>query len=1044
MSHLSIDLLGQLQVSVEGNPIQALESPKVRALLAYLVMEAAQPQSRTYLIGLLWPDYPEESARHNLRQALYNLRSLIGDHDSSPPYFLVTRETIQFNKESDHFLDIEQFNRYFFTCEEHLSRCKEDCSTRAERLGEMVKLYRGEFLKQLYVEGSAEFEEWTLVHRESLHQRVLEAHCYLANYYELHGDFKAARQHATRQLELDPWREEAHRQMMRALALDGLRSAAIEQYDTCRSLLSKELDVEPSPKTRELYNQIRLGTLTQETNSLTYINVPAVTNFPVQLSPFVGRERELAELGQLIVDPGCRLITLVGTGGIGKTRLAIQAAEQHSDEFTHGSVFISLASIGSIEAVIPAIANGLGFTFTGSSDPKLQLLNYLREKHILMVLDNVEHLLVDAAPQSTFTDLLIEILQSAAKVKLLITSREVMKLQGEYSFEIQGLSVPQPEQLNGLDKYSAVSLFVQRAAQARPGFELNAENKIGVLRVCQLVEGLPLAIELAAVWVRLLSPMEIAHEIEISLDFLSTQMRNLPQRHQSMRAVFDHSWQLLTEDEQRVLRQMSVFHGSFTREAAKAIVYAGLDLLSTLVAKSLLRRTGEGRYSLHELVHQYSAAHLAQVPEEEKEALDRHSAYYTEYVASMESKLKGSELVLARAAIDADIDNIRSGWRRAVKLGHIADVRKPIKAFWCFYDMRGWYQEAEANFTWASEEIDAALHLVGETDGSAVSLRDYLRGMGGWFHLRRGKLDEAEKLLQSSLDSLRSFGASAELTDVLYYAGAFAWMTGDYPRAKAYMLDELVMAEKIGGPWDIGQASIGLGLVTQSTGEYEEAQLHWQRALEMHRSIGDQRGTAFVLNFSCILKRTIGAYAEAQASLRECLALSNAVGDRLIYGMAMSQLGLVTQALGHHVEAVNILDESVSLLRELDEFWSLLHALLGLGEATLSTGDPSAAHAAYHEALQMAWQRQALPEVLEAMMGIARWSIQQDALEQALMLTLFVLNHPAATESTKEVARQMHEEMASRLSQDTTEAIQGHARSTSFENYIQQLVSDNR
>ncbi len=1044
MSHLSVDLLGSLQVSLNGVPITELESTRVRVLLAYLAVEAEQPHTRASLVGLLWPDYSEDSARHNLRQALFKLRQIIGDHETNQPYLLVTRETIQFNRESNYSLDIDQFNDYFYTCEEHLSHCKEDCSIRAARLEEMVKLYRGEFLKQLYLDDSEEFEEWTLVRRESFHQRVLEAHDYLANYYYLHGDYKASRRHASRQLELDPWREEAHRQVMRALALDGQRSAALDQYETCRNLLKKELAVEPSQKTNELYDQIRLGTLTQEANSLTDISLPPVINFPVQLTPFVGRERELADLGRLIADPGCRLITIVGTGGIGKTRLALQVAEQQSGEFAQGCVFISLASIRSIEEVIPAIANGIGFSFTGSSAPKLQLFNYLREKQYLLVVDNVEHLLVDASQQSTLPNLLIEILQSAAKVKLLVTSREVLSLQGEYSFEIQGLAIPEIAQVDGLDKYSAVSLFVQCAAQASPNFELNADNVNGVLRICQLVEGLPLAIELAAVWVRILSPAEIAHEIEINLDFLNAEMRNLPPRHWNIRAVFDHSWQMLAEDEQRVLRQMSVFHGGFTREAAKAVINAGLDVLSALVAKSLLRHSCEGRYSLHELVHQYSADRLAQVPEEEKEAQDRHSAYYTEYVASLEGKLKGPELVLARAAIDIDIDNIRAGWRRAVNLGHISEVQKPIRSFWCFFDLRGWYQEAVASFSWASEELDAKLQSINDANGSLIALRAYLRGMAGWFLLRLGKLEEAQKLLQSSFQSLSSSGASVELTDVLYYAGACAWMSGDFPRAKDYFLKELALAEEIGSAWDIGQASIGMGLLTQTIGEYEESQDHWQRALDMHRKIGDQRGIAFVLNFSAILKQAIGANTEAQASLRECLALNKFVGDRLINGMAMSQLGLVTQALGNHKEAVEILNQSVTLLRELDEFWSLLHALLGLGAATLSIGDYSAARSAYKEALQMAWERQALPEVLDGMMGTAKWSLEQDRVEQAFMLILYVLNHPAATEPTKKAARQIHEELVSSLSGDNIGAIRARVGSTSFEDFVQQLLSSNR
>ena len=265
MTHLSIGVLGSLQVSIADTPITTLESARVRALLAYLAVESDRPHRRESLVGLLWPDYPEDAARHNLRQALFNLRSILGDHTANPPYLLISRDAIQFNRESDYSLDLDLFNNYFYTCEENLSQCKEDCSIHASRLEEMVKLYRGEFLQQFFLEDSTEFEDWALLQRENLHQRVMEAHSYLANYYELHGDYKTAHQHTLRQLELDPWREEAHRQMMRVLALDGQRSAAIVQYETCKQVLAEELDVEPSAETRELYDQIRLGTLSPKT-----------------------------------------------------------------------------------------------------------------------------------------------------------------------------------------------------------------------------------------------------------------------------------------------------------------------------------------------------------------------------------------------------------------------------------------------------------------------------------------------------------------------------------------------------------------------------------------------------------------------------------------------------------------------------------------------------------------------------------------------------------------------------------------------------------
>jgi DNA-binding SARP family transcriptional activator len=379
MPHLSLGVLGSLQFLIADKPVVNLESDKVRALLAYLAVEADRPHRREIPVGLLWPECPEPIAHHNLRQALFNLRLATGDHKAKPPFLLITRDAIQFNRESDYSLDLAQFNTYFFTCEEHLSHCKEDCSFRAARLEEMVKLYRGEFLQQLILEDSAEFEEWALAQREKMHQRTLEAHSYLANYYELHGDFQAARHHASRQLELDPWREEAHRQMMRVLVLDGDRSAAIAQYDTCKRVLAKEMDVEPSAETRELYEQIRLGKLSQKANPLTYISATPVYNLPVQLTPFIGREQELADLRRLIADPECRLITLVGPGGIGKTRLAIQASVKNLNEFAQGAAFVPLVSVRSSEAVIQAIANAVNFAFYGPSDPKVQLLNYVRE-----------------------------------------------------------------------------------------------------------------------------------------------------------------------------------------------------------------------------------------------------------------------------------------------------------------------------------------------------------------------------------------------------------------------------------------------------------------------------------------------------------------------------------------------------------------------------------------------------------------------------------------------------------------------------------------
>ena len=500
MAHLSLGVLGSLQVLIDDTPVAMLESDKVRTLLVYLAVEADRPHRREFLVGLLWPDCAEQVARHNLRQALFNLRLAIGDHTARPPYLLISRDAIQFNRASDFSLDLAQFNTVLHTCEEN--RGIEDPSIRAARLEEMVKLYRGAFLHGFFLEDSAEFEQWALVQRESLHQQALDALSYLADYYEQHGDFQGARRHALRQLELDAWREEAHCQMMRALALDGQRSAALVQYETCRRILAEELGVEPSAKTRELDEQIRSGKLKTKDEAPSSVPAAPIHNLPVSLTSFLGREQELIELDRLIADPECRCISLVGPGGIGKTRLALQAAQQHRADFAHGVAFIALASVGSVEAAIPVIASAIRLSFYGPNDPKVQLLNSLSEKRMLLILDSVEQLLVEGPVQANIVELMLEILQRAPGVKLLVTSREVPNLQGEWVLEVGGLAFPETEHTATPDEYAAVALFIQRARRASPRFALSEADLAGIAHICRLVEGMPLAIELAATWLR--------------------------------------------------------------------------------------------------------------------------------------------------------------------------------------------------------------------------------------------------------------------------------------------------------------------------------------------------------------------------------------------------------------------------------------------------------------------------------------------------------------------------------------------------------------
>ncbi len=348
------------------------------------------------------------------------------------------------------------------------------------------------------------------------------------------------------------------------------------------------------------------------------------SNLPTPLTPLIGREHEAAMIVQQLLDPSCRLLTLTGPGGVGKTRLALQAADKIQNVYPQGAFFVPLAGTASSEFILPAIAETVGFIFTGAENLQVQLFHFLRGKCLLLVLDNLEHLLRGV-------EILSDLLQQCPEVKILATSREPLNLRIEWAVTVQGLPIPSDLRLESLELNSAVALFVQRARQGKFDFVLSEEDLPDVERICRLVEGLPLGLEIAASWVRTLSCREIAGEIENSIDFLTTSARDVPQRHHSMRAVFDYSWTLLTGEEQQALRKLSVFKGGFTREAAAHVAVASLPLLTALVDKSLAWHPAGQRYELHELVRQYAHGQLVHVGQLEG-TRDQHLRYFLAYV----------------------------------------------------------------------------------------------------------------------------------------------------------------------------------------------------------------------------------------------------------------------------------------------------------------------------------------------------------------------------------------------------------------------------
>lgn len=1034
MANLTLGLLGSLQVMVANAAPASFESDKARALLAYLTVESGQPHRRESLVGLLWPDCPEDIARRNLRQTLYNLRQAIGDHLAKPPYLLITRDEIQFNTLSDHNLDVAAFNMLLAATEAHPHAELDLCEACAARLRQAVALYRGKFLQEFFLENSAEFEEWALVQREELNRHALDALAHLANYHEQRGDYEEARGLGLRQLQLEPWREEAHRQVMRTLALSGQRSEALAQYENCRRVLAKELGVEPSAQTRELYDQIKRGEPGLVESAARPVPAWTLPAFPVQPTPFIGRERELAKLAQLLTDPECRLLTLVGPGGIGKTRLALEVGTHVREKFADGAAFVALAPIDAVAFITSAIANAIGLVFSGPLDPKIQLLNYLRGKRVLLLLDNVEHLLEGVV-------LFREMLEQAPGVKLLVTSREQLSLLEEWLFEVEGLALPGEEATEGWEQSSAVALFLQRAQRAQVGFRLNGEDRLAVVRICRLVGGMPLAIELAAAWVRTLSPDEIEREIEHTLDFLATPVRDLPERHRSMRAVFDHSWRLLGVEEKTVLARLSIFRGGFQREAAEQIAGATLSLLSTLQAKSFLRRMPSGRYDLHELVRQYAADRLQDYPEEEAAGRDRHSNYYTDFAARQEKHLKGARQLEALADMSAEMENIRIAWRHAVTHSHLESIRKPIRAFWSLYEMRGWYQEAQELFGWAADELQRMHGAPIQPERSYQVLLAQIQSKQGWFSVRLGKREQARNLLEASTARLRSLGAKIELVHSLHHLGVLDWQAGDYVRSRATFLEELDLATQVEDRWEVALACGNLGIATQSLGEHREALERYQTSLTAYRSLGDERMVAVGLFYSGEVECELGMCSAARDSLRESIERSRQVGDRWLLGMALSTLGTVTQGEGDIQEALALFQESLALFEQTGERWSSIDTLNRLGNVMLALNADAEAGEAFLKALDLANEIRLLPGQLEALVGIAQWRMKKGQPEPALNVLTKVLNEPSLGTALRDRAEHLRKEVERQLAPEQIETADAQARNKTFAALVREVSS---
>lgn len=875
-SKFQLQLFGPPALVAEGRGPLKLGTRKALALLAYLAFEQ-RPVPRSELAALLWPETPEEQSRASLRQELSRLGGVLGPG--------VLHSGVQ-NVALHDDLEVDLW-RY-------------RAALHMDDLTAAVQLYQGPFLQGLFLREAAPFETWQETTRAELQQSYLEALSQLASREEARGNLLQALAYRRQAIAADPLAEGQYLAAMELSERTGDRAGAIRLYQALERVLQEELGVNPDPATQAYARR-----LTHEH--------PAYPELPTPPTPLIGRETETLEVLTLLERPDCRLLSLVGPGGIGKSRLALEVAHR---SHTQGTAVRWVALRG--PHLWPALAEALGVSSRG--DIREALLQRLQEP-FLLVLDEAE-VLLEATE--------LEHLLRQTPLKLLVTTRERLRLRSEWVYEVHGL--PPPEPGDPPQQSPAAQLFWRSAQRVRPDFRPSSADWQAIGAICRLLSGLPLGLELAAAWTRMMSCEEILTQLRQGLDLLEGRLTDLPERQQSLKVVLESSLKRLSPRERATLARLAVFHGDFDLETVSKVAQATPHDLAALLDRALLQKAGD-KYRLQEVLRQHLAPEVPSVTHE------AHARYYAGRLKAREQDLRGSDQPGALREFSGTYANLKAAWNWALEHEHPELAREMIDALFLLYELRGWFAEGIAVFETAISSPDPLLR-------SLALVRS------GRLLYRLGRPGEARRYLEQALEQGAGHIDAYERAFALNNLGLTRLGMGDFAEARQLFQESLALRRQQRRPWGTANSLYNLGILAWMSGEHETAKAHFQEALSLYRFLGDLRGMSLALTGLGQTWTSLGQYPVAREMLRQSLSYGEQLGDHFAMAGALLGLGTVAGIERNNEECLNRLQASLEAALEAADKASIGRALLGLGRLALREGGSERAIKLARQALE--------------------------------------------------------------------------------------------